>query len=96
MLRSQGLHPLFTRSYAHRFFDLAHKDFAIADFSSLSRSQNCFYSSLRSIIRNHDFELYFWKEIHCVLGTAIYLAMPLLAAKSFYLAKSHSFDAGRH
>src|SRR5262249_6949713 len=51
--------------------------------------------TLRAIVADHDLEFYFWKEIHCVLGATINLAVPLLPAKSFYLTQSHSFDACR-
>src|SRR6266446_5685458 len=91
--RSKRLHSPFTCSDAHCFFHLSYKDFAVADFSRLCRAQNGFQRSLRAIVRNHYLQFRFWKEIHGVLGAAINLAVPLLPAKSFYLAESHSFYA---
>src|SRR5437773_10548640 len=93
---SQPLSSPFTGSDTHRFFHLGYKDFAIADFSCLGRAQNGFHRSLRAIVRNHDLEFRFRKEIHRVLGTAIKFTVPFLTTKSFYLTQSHSFHACRH
>ena len=82
---SQRLGSPFTGSDTHRFFHLGYKDFAIADFSRLRRAQNGFHRSLRAIVRNHDLEFRFRKEIHRVLGAAINFTVPFLTAKSFYL-----------
>src|SRR5262249_29629538 len=93
---SQCFHPPFTGSDTHRFFHLRNKDLAIADFSGLGLFQNCFNCALCTIVGDHDLELYFWKEIHGVLGASINFAVPFLSAKSFYLAQSHSLDACCH
>src|SRR5213593_2292378 len=92
----QRLGSPFTGSDTHRFSHLGYKDFAIADFSRLRRAQNGFHRSLRAIVRNHDLEFRFRKEIHRVLGSAINFTVPFLTAKSFYLTQSHSFYACRH
>src|SRR5262249_2932794 len=94
--RSQRLHAPFTGPNTHRIFHLSHKDFAIADFSVLGLFQNCLNCALGAIVSDHNLEFYFGKEIHRVLGAAINLAVSLLAAKSFHLAQSHSFNACRH
>src|ERR1043166_1140138 len=94
--RSQRLHAPFTGPNTHRLFDLGHKDFAVADFSGLGLFQDGLDRAMRAIIGDHDLEFYLGKEIHCVLGATVNLAVSLLAAKSFHLAQSHAFDACRY
>src|SRR5882724_8416373 len=93
---SQRFHSSFASSDTDRLFHLGHKNFAVADFSGLGLFQNCLDCALRAVIGDHDLELNLWKKIHGVLGAAINLAVSLLAAKSLYLAQSHSFHACRH
>ena len=93
---SQRFRSSFAGSDPDRFFHFGYKDFAITDFSGLRLFQNRLDGTLRPIIGDNDFEFNLWKKIHGVLGAAIDLAVSLLPAKSFYLAQSHSFDAGGH
>ena len=93
---SQRFRSSFAGPDAHRFLHLAHKDFAIADFTGLGLFQNRLDCTLRAIVTDYDLEFYFRKKIHRVLSAAINLAVPFLPPKSFYLTESQSFDARRH
>src|SRR5262245_6931760 len=94
--RSNRFPSSLTGPDTHRFFHFGYKDLTVADFSGLGFFQNRFDSALRSIVGDHNLEFNFWKKIDCVLGAAVDLAVSFLTAKTFYLAKSHSFDARRH
>jgi hypothetical protein len=91
--RSQRLRPAFACSDPHRFFDVANEDFSIADLAGLGHTQNRFDGALCLIVGNNHLKFYFRKKIDSVLRATINFAVPFLAAKAFYLAKTHSFHA---
>src|SRR4030095_2961071 len=86
----------FSGSDPDRFFHFGYENFSITDFSGLRFFQNRLDGTLCPIIGDNDLEFNLWKKIHGVFGAAVDLAVSLLPAESFYLAQSHSFDAGGH
>ena len=92
-MRSQRFHASFAGSDTHGVFNLGHKNFAVTDFSGFGFFQYCFHRALGAIVRDHNFEFNLRKKIYRIFRAAINFAVPLLPAKSFYLAQSHSFNA---
>ena len=69
------------------------ENFAVANLSRFRGAQNRIYGALRSVVGDHNLELYFREEVDGVFVSAINLTVTFLPSETFYFTQCHPFHA---
>ena len=83
----------FAGTDANDALQFSDENFAVANFSGVSRFADDIDDFIQLIVVNRHINLHFWQKVDAILGAAVELRVPYLTPKSFDLSDRQALNA---